>query len=494
MKKILPLLFLILFACKKDDPDTDNDGINDDCDDCPELVGTSAYNGCPAYTLSVNVNPAEAGKAVPSSGTYKHGTTIDVAAVANGEYVFDNWTGDASGNSSTIKVTMNSNKNLTANFVKEKYTLTLDKIGEGNVAKEIIQAGSPEKSDHNSGTIIQLTATASEGWEFIEWKGDITGNTNPSQITMDSNKTVVAVFEKFQCALEPVFSSEKIRNVIKTSSNEYILRTENEVYKSSSISGPFSSSGISFSPSVSRGDIHGYLLGETKNGAILVSTKDNGIYRYENNQWSSSGLSGYGTSGNDFFLLPSDRIIIAKQGFSRAMYYSDDDGKNWTQGSGSGGEDWRHLVRTTDGHLYIGAGQGIIKSTNNGESWEKINTTLTIDLKYYDNKIYVILQDNSSSGYSIFELNESDNSLNLFSDLPTDNYDASGYQGFYIIHNDVIVIWSKTERKYYCKSYLTPDANWKEVEVSSEITGDHIGYNIIDDQLYVINSNTIFRF
>jgi uncharacterized repeat protein (TIGR02543 family) len=129
MKKILPLLFLILFACKKDDPDTDNDGINDDCDDCPELVGTSAYNGCPAYTLSVNVNPAEAGKAVPSSGTYKHGTTIDVAAVANGEYVFDNWTGDASGNSSTIKVTMNSNKNLTANFVKEKYTLTLNNTG-----------------------------------------------------------------------------------------------------------------------------------------------------------------------------------------------------------------------------------------------------------------------------------------------------------------------------------------------------------------------------
>ena len=128
-------------------------------------------------------------------------------------------------------------------------------------------------------------------------------------------------------------------------------------------------------------------------------------------------MSGYGTSGNDFYQLPSGRIIIAKQGYLRAMYYSDNDGKSWSTGSGSPGEDWRHLVRTSSEDLYIGAGRGIIKSSNNVESWDKIISSRTEDLKLYDDKIYTLTKDDSQAGFSIYELNKNDNSLKLFSNL-----------------------------------------------------------------------------
>ena len=419
MKKLYPLIFLILFSCSREClDDSDGDGIKDKFDDCPELMGTKQLDGCPGRVLTINVNPAEGGVTDPDGGgVYKHGKTVKIKATPNDDFLFENWSGDASGENMETSVVMDSNKEVVANFK-----------------------------------------------------------------------------EKLQCRIELIYSGENLRNIVKTSSGEYILRTQDQVYKSNSISGSFDSSSTNFGISVARGDIHGYLLGETKDGTILISTKDDGLFRFENNQWSSSGLSGYGTSGNDFYQLPSGRIIIAKQGYLRAMYYSDDDGKSWSRGSGSSGEDWRHLIRTSSENLYIGAGQGIIKSSNNAESWQKILNKLTIDLKYYNDKVYVAVSDDSSAGYSIYELNENDDSLTLFSNLPVDNYDASGYQGFFTIYNDTVVLWSKSNKKYYCKSYLNPDSDWKEIETNSEIDGNHIGYNIIDDELYMITHTSIFKF
>ena len=47
-------------------------------------------------------------------------------------------------------------------------------------------------TDYNSGTVIKLTAKLAEEWEFVEWKGALTGTTNPQEITMTEAKTVTA--------------------------------------------------------------------------------------------------------------------------------------------------------------------------------------------------------------------------------------------------------------------------------------------------------------
>ena len=78
-------------------------------------------------------------------------------------------------------------------FVKNQYPLCVVIEGEGTVAEKVIKAGAA--TDYNSGTVVELTATPSDEWLFVEWKGDLTGTDNPKEITIDKAKTVTAVFE-----------------------------------------------------------------------------------------------------------------------------------------------------------------------------------------------------------------------------------------------------------------------------------------------------------
>jgi beta-lactamase superfamily II metal-dependent hydrolase len=68
------------------------------------------------YTLSVSVNPSQAGSVSPSGGEYKSGLQITLTATPVSGYAFDYWDGDASGSSNTVPITMNSNKTITAHF------------------------------------------------------------------------------------------------------------------------------------------------------------------------------------------------------------------------------------------------------------------------------------------------------------------------------------------------------------------------------------------
>lgn len=68
-----------------------------------------------------------------------------------------------------------------------KYTLTVN-AENGSVDKD------PDAESYDAGTTVTLTATAAAGYKFSHWSGDLTGSENPTTITMNSNKTVTAVF------------------------------------------------------------------------------------------------------------------------------------------------------------------------------------------------------------------------------------------------------------------------------------------------------------
>ena len=150
------------------------------------------------YILSTNANPFEGGTVSPSIGQYEAGETVLITATPSAEYVLENWL-NADGSSNTTSVVMDSDKTVTANFVKKKYALNVDIEGEGTVTEKVIKAG--VSTDYNSGTIVELTAMPSSEWLFVEWTGDLTGTENPAQITIDKAKTVKAVFIKKQYAL-----------------------------------------------------------------------------------------------------------------------------------------------------------------------------------------------------------------------------------------------------------------------------------------------------
>ena len=153
------------------------------------------------YTLTATANPVEGGSVFPSSQQYDSGDVAAITATPSSEYIFQNWSGSASGTSPSTTVTMNSDKSVVANFIKKKYALTLNVEGEGSITQKVIKAGVARNDDYTSGTILELTANPEGEWLFVEWKGDLTGNENPKQITIDKAKTVTAVFIKKQYPL-----------------------------------------------------------------------------------------------------------------------------------------------------------------------------------------------------------------------------------------------------------------------------------------------------
>ena len=150
------------------------------------------------YTLTTSANPSEGGTVSPVVKVYNEGETAIITATPAVEYVFQSWSG-ATGSASSTSLVMNSDKSVTANFVKKKYALTTTVEGEGTVTEKVIKAG--VATDYNSGTIVELTAEPSAEWVFKEWTGDITGTENPTQITIDKAKSVTAVFVKKQYKL-----------------------------------------------------------------------------------------------------------------------------------------------------------------------------------------------------------------------------------------------------------------------------------------------------
>lgn len=68
------------------------------------------------YTLTTIVSPSGAGSVSPSGGEYEPGDRVTLTASSASDYIFDYWSGGVSGTTTTITITMDSNKSLTANF------------------------------------------------------------------------------------------------------------------------------------------------------------------------------------------------------------------------------------------------------------------------------------------------------------------------------------------------------------------------------------------
>ncbi|MBI5030639.1 MAG: InlB B-repeat-containing protein, partial [Chloroflexi bacterium] len=124
----------------------------------------------------------------PDQATYTYGQVVTLTAFANPGYTFANWTGDAMGTANPITVTMNANKNVTANYTQNQYTLTINTVGSGVVTK------SPDQATYTYGQVVTLTAFANPGYTFANWSGDLVSTTNPVTVMMNTTTTVTATF------------------------------------------------------------------------------------------------------------------------------------------------------------------------------------------------------------------------------------------------------------------------------------------------------------
>jgi len=139
------------------------------------------------YTLSINVVGGGSVSKNPNQTTYTYGTNVTLAATANIGWSFASWSGAVSGTASPVTVNMTGDKSVTATFTENTYTLTVNTIGSGSVN---LNASGP----YHYGDAVVLTSSASIGWIFHYWTGDLTGSTDPATLIMTGNFTVTAHF------------------------------------------------------------------------------------------------------------------------------------------------------------------------------------------------------------------------------------------------------------------------------------------------------------
>ena len=109
---------------------------------------------------SICVSPAS------SDGYYGEGQVVEVTAAPTHGWQFDHWEGDLSGSDNPCTVTMDDDINATPIFTKQEI-LTCIVTGQGTVTCD------PSGVAFDYDEDVVLEATASEGWSFRQWWGDV---------------------------------------------------------------------------------------------------------------------------------------------------------------------------------------------------------------------------------------------------------------------------------------------------------------------------------
>jgi len=151
------------------------------------------------HYLSVRIIPSGGGNVYlnPSGGVYNNGTSVAITAIPYEGWTFDHWEGDITGSSSSVTITMDSDKSITAYFVEiqpDQFTLTLasDPPEGGTIT------ATPSGGTYDAGTVVTLTAIPNNGYAFKGWTGtSITDKSSlTTTVTINSDMTVTAHFEK----------------------------------------------------------------------------------------------------------------------------------------------------------------------------------------------------------------------------------------------------------------------------------------------------------
>ena len=143
------------------------------------------------YPLTLQITGSGEGSITPSTtaAEYPHGSVVTLSATPAQGSVFRRWGGDAIGSSPEKRITFDSGKTVTAEFVR-MYSLSVSTKGKN---QGVVQR-SPETDEYEVGSTVKLRAIPAEGHEFVQWHGAAVGAKPTCSIAMNANKTVTAEF------------------------------------------------------------------------------------------------------------------------------------------------------------------------------------------------------------------------------------------------------------------------------------------------------------
>jgi outer membrane protein assembly factor BamB len=92
------------------------------------------------YSLTIAARPGGTTNPAPGTYTYDEGTSVRITATANAGSLFGGWSGDASGTTNPVTITINGNKTVTANFINvEKPPLNLTGVKLSNRSVSMVE-------------------------------------------------------------------------------------------------------------------------------------------------------------------------------------------------------------------------------------------------------------------------------------------------------------------------------------------------------------------
>jgi hypothetical protein len=161
--------------------------------------------GCVGVAYDLTISSTEGGSVTtPGEGTTTcdEGEVVNLEATPDAGYRFVNWTGDVDDiddvENATTTITMNDSYSITANFEEiheDQYKL----VTSSTVGGEVTDPGEGI-FNYDEGTDVDLVAVADEGYQFIDWTGDVDDIANvddaTTTITMNDDYSITANFEE----------------------------------------------------------------------------------------------------------------------------------------------------------------------------------------------------------------------------------------------------------------------------------------------------------
>jgi prepilin-type N-terminal cleavage/methylation domain-containing protein len=192
-------------------------GIRDPSQPCTDLPPGSTFplsvsvGGTGSGTITSGDSPQtiNCGNGATSCSAEYAGDTVTLTEQAASGSYFAGWFGycdTGSGDGSTCAVTMNTARTATAMFMLNPPTpggqqnLSVVSSGSGSVSSDPVGITACTSSDgvcnapFDTGTAVQLTATPDSDSYFVGWAGACAGTGGDCGVTLDSDKTVFAIF------------------------------------------------------------------------------------------------------------------------------------------------------------------------------------------------------------------------------------------------------------------------------------------------------------
>ena len=137
-------------------------------------------------------------------GRYVDGTHIELRAIGAEGFEFTGWDGACVGDDDECRIVINRDISVTANFVVDFYTLTINQVlvGGSSVSVDhglivVTPVADAANNAYAAGVIVSLTANPDAGYVLADWGGDCSDlepDATECTLTMNGDKLVDVAF------------------------------------------------------------------------------------------------------------------------------------------------------------------------------------------------------------------------------------------------------------------------------------------------------------